>query len=305
MKLLKILPDEPQFNVLGLRRLAMTLSMVVMLASIGLLVGRGLNFGIDFVGGVLMEVEVEDGHGLADLRASMQGLPIGQVTLQEFGAANILLLRFVPGADDGGAQSAIATVREKLADKVRDFRRVEMVGPSIGEELKIQALEAIGLALLLLMLYIWFRFEWQFSIGAVLAPAHDIVLTLGFYSLTGIEFNLASIAALLTIAGYSINDTVVIFDRVREDIRRYKTTAFIDILNQSVNQTLSRTVMTSLTTLLALTTLALFGGSIIQDFALALIVGVVAGTYSSVFLAVLFLLYAEPQRATSDEDEEA
>ena len=303
MKLLKLVPAEPNVDFLGMRRLAMILSCVLLLASTGLLVIRGLNLGIDFAGGVLIEVELQQPAPLADLRTRLETLPIGEITIQEFGAPEILLLRFVPqGSENNAAQTGITAVKEALAEQAKDFRRTEMVGPSIGAELQIQALQAIGLALILLMIYIWFRFEWQFSIGAVLALGHDILLMLGFYSLTGIEFNLSSIAALLTIAGYSINDTVVIYDRVREDIRRFKSTPFIDVLNFAVNHTLSRTVMTSVTTLIALLSLALLGGSIIQDFALALIFGVVAGTYSSVFLAVLFLVYAEPKRADMDND---
>ncbi len=301
MKLLKLVPAETNINFLGMRRVAMVISCVLLLASAGLLVTRGLNLGIDFAGGVLLEVELQKPEPIADIRATLEALPIGETTIQEFGASEILLLRFVPeGTESNAAQMGITAVKEALADRVKDFRRTEMVGPSIGAELQIQALEAIGLALLLLMVYIWLRFEWQFSIGAILALGHDIILMLGFYALSGIEFNLSSIAALLTIAGYSINDTVVIYDRVREDIRRFKSTSFIDILNFAVNHTLSRTVMTSVTTLIALVSLAVFGGSIIQDFALALIVGVIAGTYSSVFLAVLFLLYAEPKRADMD-----
>lgn len=303
IKLLKLVPAEPNIDFLGMRRIAMILSCVLLLGSVGLLVSRGLNLGIDFAGGVLIEIELNQPKPLAELRATLETLPIGETTIQEFDAPEILLLRFVPeGTEANAAQLGITAVKEALAAQVKGFRRTEMVGPSIGAELQIQALEAIGLALVLLMVYIWFRFEWQFSIGAVLALGHDIILMLGFYSLTGIEFNLSSIAALLTIAGYSINDTVVIYDRVREDIRRFKTTSFVKVLNFAVNHTLSRTVMTSVTTLIALVSLAVFGGSIIQDFALALIVGVIAGTYSSVFLAVLFLVYAEPKRADMDND---
>ncbi|NQY82305.1 MAG: protein translocase subunit SecF, partial [Alphaproteobacteria bacterium] len=239
MRLLKLIPAEPKIDFLGLRRVAIASSLVLVLASVGLLIVRNLNLGIDFAGGVLIEVELNQAAPLADLRAELNALPIGDVTLQEFGAPEILLLRFVPHESTmTSAQDAIGMVKTVLQEKVKDFRRTEMVGPSIGAELQIQALEAIGLSLLLLMVYIWFRFEWQFSIGAILALSHDIILTLGFYSLTGIEFNLSSVAVLLTIAGYSINDTVVIYDRVREDIRRFKTTAFSDILNYAVNQTL-------------------------------------------------------------------
>ncbi len=301
MKLLKLVPAQPNIDFLAMRRFAMAISCVLLLASIGLLITRNLNLGIDFAGGVLIEVELKQPEPIADLRATLETLPIGETTIQQFGAPEILLLRFVPeGTEGNAAQAGITAVKTALSDQVKDFRRTEMVGPSIGAELQIQALEAIGLALLLLMIYIWLRFEWQFSVGAILALGHDIILILGFYALTGIEFNLSSIAALLTVAGYSINDTVVIYDRVREDIRRFKTTEFIKVLNSAVNHTLSRTVMTSVTTLIALVSLAVFGGNIIQDFALALIVGVIAGTYSSVFLAVLFLLYAEPKRADMD-----
>ena len=302
MRLLKFVPSDSKFDFLKLRKLTLCISMLFIAASIAMFAVRGLNLGIDFAGGVLIEAELNQVEPLGELRQELAQLPVSDVMIQEFGEPHILLIRFVPDATQITPQEGISLAKDALSSKVDTFRRTEMVGPTIGSELKVQSAQAIGLALLLLMLYIWFRFEWQFGVGAVLALTHDIFIIIGFYALTGIEFNLSSIAALLTVAGYSINDTVVIFDRVREDIRRFKSTPFIEILNFAINRTLARTVMTSLTTLTALISLAVFGGSIIQDFALALIVGVIVGTYSSVFLAVLFLLYAEPKRSEMDND---
>ena len=304
MRRFKLIPTNTFIPFMGLRRWALALSATLMLLSLVLVGVRGINWGIDFVGGVLIEVETQQPVALADMRAQLEALDIGGISLQEFGGDTLLLIRFSPDPTlENAAQNGIATVRTALAEQVRDFRRVEMVGPSIGDELKIQALEAILIAMALLMAYIWFRFEWQFSVGAILALMHDIAITLGFYALTQMEFNLASIAVLLTVAGYSINDTVVVYDRVREDIRRFKAKTLSDILDFAVNATLSRTVVTSVTTLLALLALSILGGAIIRDFSVALIVGIISGTYSSVFLAAQFLLFSPPKRGVFDDDD--
>ena len=251
---------------------------------------KGLNLGIDFKGGILIEARNTTGPAdISGLRADLGQLGLGDISLQEFGTPTDVLVRVQRQEGDEEAQiAAIAAISSTLGDSY-DIRRTEFVGPTVGAELAEKGMLAVACALLAIMVYIWFRFEWQFSIAAILALAHDVLSTVGLFALTSFEFNLATVAAILTIAGYSINDTVVVFDRVRENLRRYKSYEIEDIINKSLNETLSRTVMTSFTTLLALLAITIFGGAVLRDFALAMIWGVLIGTYSSVFVAVGFL----------------
>ena len=262
---------------------------MLVVASIALAIIPGLNFGIDFRGGTVIEVRTEGPADIAGMRTNLAGLGLGDISLQRFGADTDVLIRVQK--QDGEDQSiAIRKVQEVLGPSV-EYRRTEFVGPTVGEELKEAGALAVVLSLLAIMAYIWFRFEWQFSIGAIIALMHDVLVTIGLFAITGMEFNLATVAAVLTIAGYSINDTVVVYDRVRENLRRYKRMSMPDLLNLSINETLSRTVMTSVTTLLALIALAAFGGEVIRGFCIALIWGVLIGTYSSIYLAVPALLW--------------
>jgi preprotein translocase SecF subunit len=229
-------------------------------------------------------------------------LNLGDVSLQGFGTDTDVLIRIQRQEGDEKAQiAAIKAVTDMLGSDF-DIRRTEFVGPTVGAELAEKGVLAVICALMAILVYIWFRFEWQFSIAAILALAHDVLTTIGLFSLTAFEFNLATVAAILTIAGYSINDTVVVFDRVRENLRRYKSFEQRDILNRSLNETLSRTVMTSVTTLLALTAIVIFGGAVLRDFALAMIWGVIIGTYSSVFIAVGMLSRFDLKRVDQDDD---
>ncbi len=303
-----LLRTVPNVNFLGLRQASLGLSAVLVLGSILATLLVGLNFGIDFRGGTLIEIRTTQGPAeLGSLRAEMGGLGLGEVALQEFGAPTDVLMRVQqqPG-DAEGQQAALATVRDALdrlygADGY-EIRRTEFVGPTVGQELIEAGIWAVTLALGAIMLYIWFRFEWQFGLCAVIALVHDIVTTIGLFALIQHEFNLATVAALLTIAGYSINDTVVVFDRVRETLRKYKKLPVPELLNRALNETLSRTLMTSITTLIALAALYVLGGAIIADFALALIWGVLIGTYSSIFLAVPLLSFLELRAQARDED---
>ena len=260
------------------------------MASIGLFFSKGLNLGIDFKGGILIEARSESGPAhISSLRKNINQLGLGDISLQKFGSEKDVLVRVQRQAGDEAAQIvAINAITNTLGESY-NIRRTEFVGPTVGRELAEKGLLAVVCALLAIMVYIWFRFEWQFSIAAIFALAHDILTTIGLFALTSFEFNLATVAAILTIAGYSINDTVVVFDRVRENLRRYKSYELRAILNKSLNETLSRTVMTSFTTLLALITISIFGGAVLRDFALAMIWGVLIGTYSSIFVAVGFL----------------
>jgi preprotein translocase subunit SecF len=224
---------------------------------------------------------------------------LGEVSLQEFGAPTDILIRIQKQAGGEKAQQvAIDRVKLELGLGVK-YRRTEFVGPKVSEELFLDGVTAVFLAIIGILLYIWFRFEWQFGVGAIVALCHDVLTTVGIFALTGIEFNLSTVAAILTIAGYSINDTVVVYDRVRENLRKYKTLSFFELLNNSVNETLSRTLMTSVTTLLALLSLYILGGEVIRGFSFAMIWGVLIGTYSSICLAVPLLLYLNVDRGTS------
>jgi len=288
---LSIVPANTSFDFVGRRRLAYPLSAILIILSLGAFFTQGLNFGIDFRGGILIEIKTDGPANVGELRKMVGGLNLGEVQVQEFGAADDVLIR-VQQQDGAEAEQlqAINIIKDALGDAVVEYRRTEFVGPTVGAELISSAIWAVLLAIGAILVYIWFRFEWQFGVGAVIALTHDVLTTIGLFAITQLEFNLATVAAILTIAGYSINDTVVIYDRVREELRRYKKLDMHALLNLAANRTLSRTFMTSVTTLIALVALAVFGGTIIRDFALAMIWGVVIGTYSSVFVAVPVLL---------------
>jgi preprotein translocase subunit SecF len=253
----------------------------------------GLNFGIDFIGGTLLEVQTKSGPAdLAKIRTTLNGLNLGDVQLQQFGGPSDLLIR-IPQQVGGDEvqQQALAKVREALGPDV-DYRRVEVVGPRISNELLGYGTLGLLLAIIGILIYLWFRFEWQFALGAMLANVHDIVLTIGFMAITRIDFDLSSIAALLTILGYSLNDTVVIYDRIREMLRRYKRLPMHELLNISVNATLSRSIITHVTVTLALLSLLIFGGPSIHSFAAAMTFGaVLVGSYTSIFIAAPILIY--------------
>jgi preprotein translocase SecF subunit len=251
-----------------------------------------MNFGIDFTGGTLIEIQSKGGKfDVASVREQASDLALGEVEVQEFGDKGEVSLRF--GLQQGGdkAQQQVVEKVKAAFEKDFEFRRIEVVGPRISGELVQSGTLGIVLAILAVLVYLWFRFEWQFAIGAVIATLHDLVLTIGFFAITQIEFNMTSIAAILTIVGFSLNDTVVVFDRIREMLRRYKKMPIDELLDIAINSTLSRTIYTSVTTALALLALVLFGGSVIQGFSYAMIFGVIVGIYSTVFIAAPVLIY--------------
>ncbi len=309
MRPLRLVPHKTSIRFLSLRRVFFAVSVAAVLASGALFFMRGLNLGIDFLGGIMIEAQTPGPADLSRMRAVLGDLGLGEVALQEFGAEDDVLIRVA--RQPGGEQAqlaAVATVKRALADMGGgevSYRRVEFVGPKVSSELVEAGAIAVVAAVIAMLIYIWFRFEWQFSVGAVVALVHDVILTIGMFSLTAIEFNLASIAAILTIVGYSINDTVVVYDRVRENLRKYKTMPVEEVLNASINDTLSRTTMTSLTTLLALFALYFFGGQVLAGFTFAMIWGVIVGTYSSVFIAAPLLLVVQPRRGAAKEEETA
>ncbi|MBN9581679.1 MAG: protein translocase subunit SecF [Afipia sp.] len=290
---LRIVPDDTKFDFMRFRRISFPISAMLSILAIVLYFVHGLNFGIDFKGGTLLEIQVKSGPAdIAALRTQLTTLNFGDVQLQQFGGPSDVLIRIAeqPGGDQA-QQAAVQKVRQLLGDSV-EYRRVEVVGPRVSSELLAYGTVGLMLAILGILIYLWFRFEWQFALGAMIANVHDIVLTLGFMSVTQIEFDLTSIAALLTILGYSLNDTVVIYDRIREMLRRYKKMPMTDLLNASINSTLSRSIITHVTVTLALLALLLFGGKAIHSFTATMMFGVVlVGTYTSIFIAAPILIY--------------
>jgi preprotein translocase subunit SecF len=307
VRLLRIVPDDTRFDFMRFRRVSFPISAALSIAAILLYFFHGLNFGIDFVGGTLMEVQTKNGPAdLAAMRSKIGGLNLGEVQLQQFGAPNDVLIRLSeqPGGD-AAQQVAVQKVRNALGDAV-EYRRVEVVGPSVSNELLSYGTIGLVLAIGAILIYLWFRFEWQFALGAMIANVHDLVLTVGFMSLTRIDFDLTSIAALLTILGYSLNDTVVIYDRIREMLRRYKRMPMPELLNASINATLSRSIVTHLTVSLSLLALLMFGGQAIRSFTATMMFGVVlVGTYTSVFIASPILIYLGVGRTRQGEPEGA
>ena len=302
MPLLKLVKEDTHIRFTSHRGIAFMLSALIIIGSLFQLTVSGLNFGIDFTGGTLVEIKTDGPADIADLRQRFSGLDLGSVSIQEFGAVDEILIR-VPQQADAEMQKQtelMAIIRGAIDDVVLEYRRVEFVGPQVGAELIVSGAKAVFFSLLGILIYIWIRFEWPFGVAAVGALIHDTILTLGFFAVTQIEFNLSTVAAVLMIAGYSINDTVVVFDRVRENLRKYKRKALDELFDMSINQMLARTLVTSVTTLLALIALWFFGGEVIRGFILTLIVGVLIGTYSSVYIATPLLLYIKPDALRPD-----
>jgi preprotein translocase subunit SecF len=290
---LRIVPDVTHFDFTRFRRISFPISAALSIVAITLFFTHGLNFGIDFKGGTLLEVRAKSGTAdLAAMRSTLGGLGLGDIQLQQFGGPEEVLIRVAeqPGGD-AAQQEAVQKVRGALGDAV-DYRRVEVVGPRVSGELLAYGMLGLMLAIFAILIYLWFRFEWQFALGAMIANVHDIVLTIGFMSISQVDFDLTSIAALLTILGYSLNDTVVIYDRIREMLRRYKKMPMPELLNESINSTLSRSIITHVTVTLALLALLLFGGNAIHSFTAVMMFGVVlVGTYTSIFIAAPILIY--------------
>lgn len=305
MKLVRrFLPQDTKIDFVSKRYIAYAFTALLVVASCASIAVKGFNFGVDFAGGILMEVKHQGGPAdLAGMRATVSHLELGEVALQEFGAPDLVLIR-LQRQDGGEAEqlAAVAKVKESLGGGY-DYRRVEFVGPKVGEELIRSGVLAVALSVLAIAIYIWFRFEWQFGVGAMVSTFHDVVTTFGVFSITGLEFNLTSVAAILTIVGYSINDTVVEYDRVRENLRKYKTMPIKEILNLSVNETLARTFLTGGTVFVSVLALLLFGGEVIRGFAVAMLWGVIIGTYSSVYVAMPVLYHFNLRQITKGKTE--
>ena len=304
---LRIVPDNTHFDFTQFRRISFPISATLSIIAIALFFSHGLNFGIDFKGGTLLEVRAKSGTAdIAAMRASLNSLGLGEVQLQQFGGADEVLIRVAeqPGGD-AAQQQAVNKVRGALGDSV-DYRRVEVVGPRVSGELLAYGMVGLMLAIVAILVYLWFRFEWQFALGAMIANVHDIVLTIGFMSITQVDFDLTSIQALLYILGYPLNLTVVICDRIREMLRRYKKMPMPQLLNESINSTLSRSIITHVTVTLALLALLLFGGQAIHSFTAVMMFGVVlVGTYTSIFIAAPILIYLGVGMTRADAPETA
>jgi len=284
---------KKNYNFESKFRTANILSLVLVLLSFLLIFFKGLNFGIDFKGGTLIELRVDPRNiTISDIRSSFSKMNLGDLNVKQFGKEGDYLIKFEKKTFD--QKNNIKTIKDNVTNKLQsevNFRRIENVGPKVSEELLNSGFLAVSLALAAMLFYIWVRFEWQFSLGSILAIFHDVLITIGLFSLLSLEINLSIVAAVLTIVGYSMNDTVVIYDRIRENLSKFSSLKIGEISNISINETLSRTIITSVTTLLALFSIFILGGEILRGFALAMIIGVIIGTYSSIFVASPILKY--------------
>jgi preprotein translocase SecF subunit len=306
MRPLIVIRRTPKIDFMAWHKAGFALSLLLTSLSIGLFIAVGLNYGIDFIGGTLIEARVSPGPAdLAAMRQKLDALKLGEPSLQNFGGPNDVLIRLPrqPGGD-AVQMRVVEQVRQALGQGI-DYRRVEVVGPSVGGELIRAGVIATVLALAAIMIYVWFRFEWQFGLGATISTLHDVVTTVGLFAVFQLEFNLTTLAAILTIAGYSINDTVVIYDRVRESMRKYRTMPFRALINLALNETLSRTILTVSTVALAVLALLIFGGQVLRGFSIAMLWGIVIGTYSSLFIAAPLVYYVQPSRRAVAQPGEA
>ncbi len=292
MEFYKLIPHDTKIDFVGFRKFTYMFSIIAVIISVAAFIVNGLNFGIDFRGGFLMEIRTPQEVNIGELRDKLTGLDIGEVYLQEFGSKNDVLIRIPSGANEtqSSQNASIEKVKETLGDNV-EYRKIEKIGPKVGAELVHNALIAVLISLMAILIYIWSRFEWEYAVCGVISLAHDCTVLMGLYSLVHyFEFSANSIVALLMTACYSIHDTVVIFDRIREDIQVYKSLTLKELLNKAMNETLSRSMLTSITTVLSLLALCFFGGKVIFDFCFPILFGLVFGTFSSICLAAPLLL---------------
>jgi preprotein translocase subunit SecF len=297
-----LLPTNINLKFISKKKFFFAASILLVSSAVGIFFTKGLNYGIDFQGGIMIDVRTQGPADLRSLRSQLSELGLGEVSLQEFGQPDNILIRVQRQVGGEEAQQiALVKIKNALGSGI-EYRRTEFVGPKVSEELFWDGVKAVSFAILAILIYIWFRFEWQFGLGAIIALLHDVLTTIGIFALLGFEFNLSTVAAILTIAGYSINDTVVVYDRVRENLRKFKKLDLVELLNNSINQTLSRTIITSVTTLLALFSLYFLGGDVIRDFSFAMIWGVLIGTYSSICLAVPLLLHLNIRRGGQSKE---
>lgn len=302
---IRYISKTPSIDFVKYRHLGYAVTLIGLLATAYFCFTRGLDYGIDFAGGVVMELRTETPADLGKMRGLLANSSMPDATFQNIDSDSQVLLRIRPEGDQSQAHVA-AEVKRILDEGYGEpitYERVDYVGPQVGEEMVNSSVIALVLGALAIMIYLWVRFEWQFGVGGMLTLAHDVIMTVGFYAFTGLEFNLTSVAALLTVLGYSINDSVVIYDRLRENMRKYKSMPIAELINRSVNETLARTILTGGTVLLALTALLIYGGDVLFGFSAAMFFGTVVATYSSIVISALFLLYFNPRKnASMNED---
>lgn len=307
----RFIPDDTKFPFMRFRSVSFPFSALLSVLTVLVFFGIGVNFGIDFKGGTLVEIQAKaERANIEDIRAKANALNFGAVEVQEFGTPREILLRVelqeaaTPAEQERAQQNVVTRLKETFANDY-EFRRVEVVGPRVSNELVQNGTIGVIVGILGVLIYLWFRFEWQFAVGAVVATLHDIVLTIGFFVVMQLTFDMTSIAVILTILGYSLNDTVVVYDRIREMFRKYKKLNLADVIDVAINSTLSRTVITATTTFLAMLAMAIFGGEVLRSFSLAMLFGIVIGTYSSIFIAAPMLIYLGLKSApnTKAEDE--
>ncbi|MDG2000551.1 MAG: protein translocase subunit SecF [Alphaproteobacteria bacterium] len=303
--MLRLISDNTTIKFIKLKALSFTFSGILSVLAILSVLFVGLNFGIDFKGGILLEVRTGNNIAISDIRSKISDLNIGEVSIQEFGVKSDYLIRVERQKGSDNAQQVAVEILKNALNKAFgkdiDYRRLEYVGPTVSKDLISDGVMAICFAIMAMLAYIWFRFELPFAIGAIIALLHDIILTLGVFSILGLEFNLSTVAAILLIIGYSMNDTVVVYDRIRENLRKFKKMELKELLDKSINETLSRTINTTITTMLALGALYLIGGQIISDFAFAMLWGIIVGTYSSIFIASTVLMFLNIRRSKESE----
>ena len=303
--MLRLISDNTSIKFIKLKLVTFSISAILSIASILAVCFIGLNLGIDFKGGILLEVRTSSNISISNIRNEISDLNIGEISIQEFGKDSDYLIRIErQEGSDSAQQIAVEAIKaslDKAFAKDIEYRRLEYVGPTVSKDLVSDGVMAIIFAIIAMLAYIWFRFELPFALGAIVALMHDIILTMGLFAVLGLEFNLATVAAILLIIGYSMNDTVVVYDRIRENLRKFKKMNLNDLLDKSINETLSRTINTTVTTILALGALYLFGGQIIADFAFAMLWGIVVGTYSSIFIASTILVYVNVRRSKESE----
>lgn len=300
--------EKTSIGFMRFRWVWFSISIIAMLFTGFIVATKGLNYGIDFTGGILMEVRTDKEMSLAPFRKALEKGNFGEIALQNFGEKRNILIRVQTkdGADQAKMVEDIKGIVKNIGGESIEFRKIDYVGPTVGKELLKSGILASALALAAIMVYLWFRFEWQYGVGGMLALIHDAILVIGFFAITGFDFGLTAVAAVLTIIGYSINDSVVIYDRIRENMRKYKQMPLSDLINLSINETLSRTILTATTTLIAALILLIYGGEVIRGFSAALVFGIAIGTYSSIYISAPILIYlnrsqlrAEAATATS------
>ena len=290
MRIFNWITKDTNIDFMGARKLTYALSALMMVLAVASMAFKGFNYGIDFSGGILMEISSDQVINLDELRNKLDGVDIGEINLQTIGESGkeVMIRAQASGMDEKSQMAAIKQIKEIIGSDVQ-YNKIELVGPQVGDELKKAGVIASVIAVLGITLYIWVRFEWQFALGAMLGLVHDLVVTVGLLSAFGMDFNLTTIAAILTLAGYSVNDTVVTYDRIRENLRKYKSMPQYELLNKSINDIFSRTLLTGMTTLLAAIALFIFGGDTLRSFSFTILWGVIIGTYSSIYVSAVFL----------------